>query len=70
MASVNRSNRYSESCGPGAASRGWLQPGVANELIGRFESGDSGPLSRYQVYQRVFMLSAFELWLRRWEPEL
>jgi asparagine synthase (glutamine-hydrolysing) len=27
-------------------------------------------LSRYQVYQRIFMLASLELWLRKWSPSL
>ena len=27
-------------------------------------------LSRYQRYQRIFLLASLELWLRQWEPDL
>jgi hypothetical protein len=27
-------------------------------------------LSRFQAYQRIFLLAGFELWLRKWSPSI
>jgi asparagine synthase (glutamine-hydrolysing) len=52
---------------PAARSRDFLHQAKVQELLKAF-SGNTDPrhLSRYQVYQRVFMLASFELWLRKW----
>lgn len=55
--------------GAESMSRAWLQPTAVTALLDRFQFGGSRvELSRYQVYQRVFMLIALESWLRRWRP--
>jgi asparagine synthase (glutamine-hydrolysing) len=49
----------------------WLQPTAVQAIVDVF-SAASRPvhLSRFQIYQRVFVLAAFELWLRKWSPSL
>lgn len=55
--------------GPVAQSREWVRRPAVESLMDRFErGGQRQDLSRYQVYQRVFMLIALEAWLRRWRP--
>jgi len=56
---------------PCARSRDWLQPKAVTSIINVFSNG-SRPvcLSRFQAYQRVFLVAAFELWLRKWRPSL
>jgi asparagine synthase (glutamine-hydrolysing) len=56
---------------PSARCRDWLQPSTVNGVINVFSNG-SRPvyLSRFQAYQRVFLLAAFELWLRKWSPSI
>ena len=57
--------------GPSALSRDWLKRAPSELLLDQFEcGGDRRDVSRYQVYQRVFMLIALESWLRRWRPSL
>jgi asparagine synthase (glutamine-hydrolysing) len=57
--------------GPLSLSRDWLHRAPVERLLDRFEHGGSRlDLSRYQVYQRVFMLISLESWLRRWHPDL
>jgi asparagine synthase (glutamine-hydrolysing) len=53
-----------------ALCRDWFQPGAVDRILNVFSNG-SRPvhLSRFQAYQRVFLLSAFELWLRKWSPQ-
>lgn len=52
---------------PSARCRDWLQPSVIDRVINVFANGSRPvPLSRFQAYQRVFLLAAFELWLRKW----
>jgi asparagine synthase (glutamine-hydrolysing) len=54
-----------------ARCRDWLQPATVDGILNVFSNGSrSVHLSRFQTYQRVFLLSAFELWLRRWRPSL
>jgi asparagine synthase (glutamine-hydrolysing) len=49
----------------------WMKPAAVERVWLAFDNGQAGgSLSRYQRYQRVFLLSALELWLRRWEPQL
>ena len=45
---------------------------AVEQTVARFESGDfdRSQVSRYQVYQRLYQLLGFELWLRRWNPSL
>jgi asparagine synthase (glutamine-hydrolysing) len=52
--------------GSSARSRDFLYKTKVQELVEAF-CGHTRPkhLSRYQVYQRVFMLASFELWLRK-----
>jgi asparagine synthase (glutamine-hydrolysing) len=54
---------------PSARCRDWLQPAAVQAILDVFASG-SRPvyLSRFQAYQRVFLLASFELWLRRCSP--
>jgi len=49
----------------------WLQPSAIEGVLNVFSNG-SRPvyLSRFQAYQRVFLVAAFELWLRKWRPSL
>jgi asparagine synthase (glutamine-hydrolysing) len=56
---------------PSARCKDWLDPAAVNAILHAFSSG-SRPvhLSRFQAYQRVFLLAAFELWLRKWSPSL
>jgi asparagine synthase (glutamine-hydrolysing) len=56
---------------PSARCRDWLEPSAIDRVVNVF-SNSSRPvyLSRFQVYQRVFLLSAFELWLRKWSPSV
>jgi asparagine synthase (glutamine-hydrolysing) len=54
-----------------ARCRDWLQSGTVDGIVNVFSNGSrSVHLSRFQAYQRVFLLSAFELWLRRSTPSL
>lgn len=56
---------------PDARNRSICQPRMVETLLSTFLSRSRLPnLSRYQVYQRVFMLLSLELWLRRWQPSL
>ncbi len=56
---------------PTAAHREWLARGeVASALDDCFSNRDGLRISRYQAYHRVFLLAAFELWLKRWAPTL
>jgi asparagine synthase (glutamine-hydrolysing) len=57
--------------GHAAQCRQWLQPSSVQAVLNMFSS-DARPihLNRFQVYQRVFLLAAFELWLRKWSPAL
>jgi asparagine synthase (glutamine-hydrolysing) len=54
-----------------ALCRDWLQPDAVDGILNVFSNG-SRPvyLSRFQAYQRVFLLAAFELWLRKWSPSI
>ena len=56
---------------PSARCRDWLQPSAVDSIVHVFSNG-SRPvyLSRFQAYQRVFLLAAFELWLRKWSPSI
>jgi asparagine synthase (glutamine-hydrolysing) len=56
---------------PSARCRDWLQPSAVDGVVNVFSNG-SRPvcLSRFQAYQRVFLLAAFELWLRKWSPSI
>ena len=58
-----------ELLGPSARSAEWLEPAAIRRVLDGF-SGERNPeeLSRYQAYQRLFMLASFELWLRKWAP--
>jgi asparagine synthase (glutamine-hydrolysing) len=49
----------------------WLQPSAVERTLKVFSNG-SRPvcLSRFQAYQRVFLLASFELWLRKWLPSI
>jgi len=52
-------------------SRELLKAGSAQALLAAFHSSENRhELSRYQVYQRIFMLVSLELWLRKWSPSL
>jgi asparagine synthase (glutamine-hydrolysing) len=56
---------------PSSRSRVLLRPDGVEALFGAFHSsGKRQDLSRYQVYQRMFMLASLELWLRKWSPSL
>lgn len=54
-----------------AGIRSLLQPHVIESTVRDFE-GDTaaGGLSRYQRYQRVFLLASLEVWLSKWKPSL
>jgi asparagine synthase (glutamine-hydrolysing) len=56
--------------GADARCRGWLRPHTVRPLLDAYRTGAPADVSRYQVYQRVFMLASFELWLRAWSPTL
>jgi asparagine synthase (glutamine-hydrolysing) len=57
--------------GPFSKNGDWLRTAEVRRVINDFVRGaDPAHLSRYQKYQRLFMLAAFELWLRRWSPSL
>jgi asparagine synthase (glutamine-hydrolysing) len=52
-------------------SRELLRAGSAQALFAAFGGSEQAQeLSRYQVYQRIFMLASLELWLRKWSPSL
>jgi asparagine synthase (glutamine-hydrolysing) len=54
-----------------ASHRQWLVPSSVEAALDEcFASRDSRQTSRYQAYHRIFLLAAFELWLRRWSPTL
>jgi asparagine synthase (glutamine-hydrolysing) len=56
---------------PSSRSRTLLRPGSVQALFAAFRSSENRQdLSRYQVYQRIFMLASLELWLRKWAPSL
>jgi asparagine synthase (glutamine-hydrolysing) len=56
---------------PSARCKDWLSPVAVQAIFSVFSNG-SRPvyLSRFQAYQRAFLLAAFELWLRKWSPSL
>jgi len=57
--------------GPFSKNGDWLRTSEVRRVIDEFVRGAApAHLSRYQKYQRLFMLVAFELWLRRWSPLL
>jgi len=55
---------------PRASWREWIREepvmGTVRPFLGLCDRPSE--LSRYQCYQRAFMLLSFELWLRRWRP--
>lgn len=54
---------------PSHCSRLLLCPKPTQALFAAFRgSRQRQELSRYQVYQRIFMLASLELWLRKWSP--
>ena len=54
-----------------ARCRDWLEPASLDCILeGFFNGSRPASISRFESYQRVFLLSAFELWLRRWSPSL
>jgi len=56
---------------PASRSRSLLLPGGTQALFAAFRgSRKRRELSRYQAYQRIFMLASLELWLRKWGPSL
>jgi len=55
---------------PNARNRCICRPAAVEALFSAFINRQPSNLSRYQVYQRVFMLLSLELWLRRWNPSL
>jgi asparagine synthase (glutamine-hydrolysing) len=56
---------------PSARCRVWLQASAVDGILNVFSNGARPPyLSRFQAYQRVFLLASFELWLRKWSPRL
>jgi asparagine synthase (glutamine-hydrolysing) len=54
---------------PSARCKDWLSPVAVQTIFSVFSNG-SRPvyLSRFQAYQKAFLLAAFELWLRKWSP--
>ncbi len=57
--------------GPSNQLRELLDENAVAEIWRQFDSpADHEGLSRYQRYQRVFLLVSLELWLRRWRPSL
>jgi len=56
---------------PQARLAAWFRPEMVEGIWQAFvDARTAGGLSRYQRYQRIFLLASLELWLRRWEPEL
>jgi len=56
---------------PQARINSWFKCDVVEQIWRVFEDERiAGGLSRYQRYQRVFLLASLELWLRQWEPRL
>lgn len=56
---------------PGARCKAFLQPRCVQEVWEAFDGVGPVPgLSRYQRYQRLFLLVSLELWLQRWSPGL
>ncbi|HMJ10820.1 MAG TPA: asparagine synthase (glutamine-hydrolyzing), partial [Polyangiaceae bacterium] len=56
---------------PNAWNRDWLRrTAVQGAVRDCFDGRDNRTVSRYQAYNRVFLLASFELWLRRWAPTL
>ena len=55
---------------PDARVNKWLRPDAVAGVWRQFAGSREGGLSRFQRYQRAFLLIALELWLRRWEPTL
>jgi len=54
-----------------AKSAALLKPVAIREVWDAFDgAATSGGVSRYQRYQRLFLLTSLELWLRRWSPSL
>jgi asparagine synthase (glutamine-hydrolysing) len=52
-----------------ASYRTWMNASAFDTAMREcFGPRDARTLSRYQAYNRVFQLAAFELWLRRWRP--
>jgi asparagine synthase (glutamine-hydrolysing) len=56
---------------PSARCRDWLEPASLDCILdGFFNRSRPDSISRFQSYQRVFLLSAFELWLRKWSGSI
>lgn len=55
---------------PRARSKSFLRPAAVSEVWSAFDSPDLSGLSRFQRYQRLFLLVSLELWLRRWSPSM
>jgi asparagine synthase (glutamine-hydrolysing) len=54
---------------PTARCRDWLHPARVEAILQVFASNTRPVyLSRFQASHHVFLLAAFELWLRRWSP--
>jgi asparagine synthase (glutamine-hydrolysing) len=57
--------------GPEARLTSWLRREAVEHTWRAFTDERAGAgLSRYQRYQRVFLLASLEIWLRRWSPSL
>jgi asparagine synthase (glutamine-hydrolysing) len=57
--------------GSSATIADWFDRKALAGVWSAFEDNQTGGgLSRYQRYQRVFLLASLELWLRRWKPAL
>ena len=56
---------------PGARCPSLIEPHYVRQVWEAFENpGCARGLSRYQRYQRIFLLISLELWLRRWSASL
>jgi asparagine synthase (glutamine-hydrolysing) len=56
---------------PTARCREWLRPERVETILQVF-ANNTRPvyLSRFQASHHVFLLAAFELWLRQWSPSV
>jgi asparagine synthase (glutamine-hydrolysing) len=51
-----------------APIRGLLQPRSVEQVWNDFADDGGSGQSRYQRYQRLFLIASLALWLRRWQP--
>jgi asparagine synthase (glutamine-hydrolysing) len=55
---------------PSARLHDWIEPHAVADVWNAFNGNGNKVLSRFQRYQRAFLLISLELWLRRWNPVL